>query len=217
MAADLVLWGVGTSRTLRAHWMLAELGHEYHSHPIGSRTGETLTPEFLRLNHRHKIPVLQHGSIVVTESAAILEYLGETFATPADFHAPNDPESRARLHEWSYFVLSELDAGSLYVVRRHLGLREIYGDAPQAVESARKYFSDNLEAMAPRIAAGGRYLLGDRFSAADILLTSCLEWARIERIPMSDVVEQYRQRAVSRPAYPVALERNFPTAARAAT
>ncbi len=60
MAHDLTLWGVGTSRTMRAHWMLLELGLDYLCHPIRSRTGETLTDEFRRLNPRHKIPVLKH-------------------------------------------------------------------------------------------------------------------------------------------------------------
>ena len=50
MSHDLTLWGVGTSRTMRPHWMLLELGLEYDFHAIGSRTGETQTDEFMRLN-----------------------------------------------------------------------------------------------------------------------------------------------------------------------
>ena len=53
----LILWGARTPRTLRAHWVLHELGLEYEKRPIGSRTGETQTPEFKRLNPREKIPV----------------------------------------------------------------------------------------------------------------------------------------------------------------
>ena len=75
MTHDLTLWGAGTARTMRAHWMLLELGLEYESHPIQARTGETHTEEFKRLNPRHKIPVLRHGSFVLTESAAIIQYL----------------------------------------------------------------------------------------------------------------------------------------------
>ena len=97
MPHDLTLWGAGTSRTLRAHWMLIELGLEYEFHPIGSRTGETLTPEFLRLNPKHKIPVLRHGSSVITESAAIIQYLSEMFPKPEQIFIPSTPESyRAR-------------------------------------------------------------------------------------------------------------------------
>ena len=210
MKHDLTLWGVGTSRTIRAHWMLLELGLEYEFHPIGSRTGETMTDEFMRLNPRHKIPVLRHGSFVLTESAAIIQYLSETFSHP-DLMTPRDAESRALLNEWCYFVATELDAASLYVVRRHLGLEHIYGAAPKAVESARNYFVENVEAMAPRIAKSGRYLMGDQFSVADILLMTCLEWAVIERIPLSEPLHEYRRRVAIRPAFQKALERNFPT------
>ncbi len=98
MAHDLTLWGVGTSRTMRPHWMLLELGLEYEFHAIGSRTGETKTDEFMLLNPRHKIPVLQHGSFVLTESAAIIQYLSETFTRPELMAVPRNAESRAALN-----------------------------------------------------------------------------------------------------------------------
>ncbi len=158
MSHDLTVWGVGTSRTMRVHWMLLELGLTYESHPIQSRTGETHSDEFKRLNPRHKIPVLRHGALVVTESAAIMQYLSETFPNSPEVYVPSDAVSRARLNEWCYFIMSELDAGSLYVVRRHDGLKQIYGEAPTAVESAKNYFRHNLEAMAPRIGGATMYV-----------------------------------------------------------
>jgi glutathione S-transferase len=196
---------------MRPHWMLLELGLDYDYHSIGSRTGETMTDEFLRLNPRHKIPVLQHGSFVLTESAAIIKYLSETFANPELIAIPRNEKERATLNEWCYFIATELDAGSLYVMRRHAGLEHVYGAAPKAVEAARGYFTENAEAMAPRIAESGQYLMGDRLSAADILLMTCLDWAVTERIPLSETLHQYRSRVADRPAYQVALERNFPS------
>ena len=89
--SDLTVWGIGTSRTMRVHWMLMELGLDYHFHPIQSRTGETRTEEFLRRNPKHKIPVLQHGAHVLTESAAIVTYLSEVFAPPDGLYVPGDP------------------------------------------------------------------------------------------------------------------------------
>lgn len=58
---DLTLWGAGTSRTIRAHWAMHELGLSYKVKPIGPRTGETKTAEYTRLNPRQKIPLLQDG------------------------------------------------------------------------------------------------------------------------------------------------------------
>lgn len=208
MASDVILWGVGTSRTMRAHWMLLELGVDYRFHAIGSRTGETQSGEFLRLNPRHKIPVLQHGSLVLTESAAIVEYLSETFPNP-QIYRPSNPQSFAALHEWCYFIMSELDAASLYMVRRHLGLKHIYGEAPVAVQAAKTYFSHNLEAMAPRIGIASPYLFGTKLSIADILLMTCLEWALAEKVTLPESIMKYRERLAGRSAYQAALARNF--------
>jgi len=205
---DLILWGVGTSRTMRAHWMLHELGLDYESRPIQSRTGETLAEEFRRLNQRHKIPLLQHDSFVLTESAAIIQYLGETFPRSETVYVPADHRERAALNEWCYFIMTELDAASLYVVRRHEGLSQIYGEAPTAVASAKTYFLHNLEAMESRIVRAA-YLFGDRLSAADILLVSCLDWALSADIVIPATLLDYRNRIVFRPAYQAAFEKNF--------
>lgn len=209
MTHDLTLWGVGTSRTMRAHWMLLELGLEYEFHPIRSRTGATRTDEFRRLNPRHKIPVLRHRSFVLTESAAIIQYLSETFPNPKVIHVPSDAASRAALNEWCYFIISELDASSLYVVRRHEALKQIYGEAPTTVESAKDYFRHNIEAMASRVGSGNPYLLGERLSIADVLLMTCLDWAALCGIPLSEPLSHYRQRLAQRPAYQAALKKNF--------
>jgi glutathione S-transferase len=208
MSHELTLFGIGTSRTMRAHWMLLELGLDYESRPIYSRTGETVTDEFRRLNPRHKIPVLQHGSFVLTESAAIIHYLAEKFADPANIYIPKDPQACACLNEWSYFIMTELDASSLYVVRRHEGLAAIYGKAPAAVDSAKAYFLHNLEVMTPRIPRSG-YLFGNLLSSADILLMTCLDWASADDIALPRGVLDYQQRVAQRAAYQEAMKRNF--------
>lgn len=209
MRNELTLWGVGTSRTMRPHWMLIELGLEYDSRPIGPRTGETLSEDFRRLNPRHKIPLLQHRSLAVTESAAIVNYLGEAFPRPDLMFVPRDAAERARLGEWCYYIMTELDAASLYIVRRHEGLKEIYGAAPVAVEAAKNYFMHNLEAMDSRIGEAP-YLLGERFSAADILMMTCLEWAITCHLQLPSEAAAYRERIAQRPAYKAALRKNFP-------
>jgi glutathione S-transferase len=208
--ASLVLWGVGTARAFRAHWMLAEMRLPYISHRIQSRTGETMTAEYLKLNPRHKIPTLQHGTLCMGESAAIVHYLCERFETPADFYAPSDPAARAKINEWCYFVMNELDGHTLYVIRRHVGLKHIYGEAPEAVASAKIYFREQIEALEPTFVATGNYLFGEHLSIADMLLATCLDWAVGVDIPLPDPVMAYRERVSRRPAYGVAEYRNDP-------
>jgi glutathione S-transferase len=209
MSHNLTLFGVGTSRTMRAHWTLTELDLDYESVPIQSRTGETLTDEFRHLNPRHKIPVIRHGSFVLTESAAIVQYLSDTFADRKKLYAPRDAQSRATLNEWCYFIMTELDAGSLYIARRHEGLASVYGAADTAVSAAKTYFLHNLEAMTPSIDRGP-YLFGEHLSGADILLMTCLDWAMLSEIALPKPADDYRLRIAQRPAYQAALKRNFP-------
>ena len=80
MQQTIELWGSGTARTHRTLWMAHELELEFTHFPIGPRTGQTKTPEFLALNPRHKVPLLRHGDMVLTESAAILIYMTEHLA-----------------------------------------------------------------------------------------------------------------------------------------
>jgi glutathione S-transferase len=94
MAPDrphLILWGVTTSRTLRALWALHELGLDYTLHRIQPRTGETQTAEFARINPRRKIPVLQDGDFTIAESPAIVAYLSDTYGTADNALIPRDP------------------------------------------------------------------------------------------------------------------------------
>ncbi len=205
---DLEIWGIGTTRAMRAHWVALELGLDYECHAIGSRSGETKTAEYTRLNPKQKIPVLQHGDLVLSESAAIVQYLTETYPTPPDFFVPANAAERAKLNEWCFFIMMELDAHTLYVMRRHDGLKEIYGAAPVAVDSAREYFLKYLDAMTPRIE--GPYVMGEKFSVADVLLMTCLDWALAYDIALPPAIMAYRDHVARRPAYQRALRVTYP-------
>ena len=205
---DLVLWGAGTTRTLRPHWVLHELGLDYEKRLIGSRTGETQTAEFRALNPRGKIPVLQDGDLVLAESAAIINYLVENYAPGSGLVPPPGTPQRALYDQWCFFVMTELDAHTLYVLRRHEDLAALYGAAPNAVQAAREGFARQVAAVTRTLRSGGPYLLGDGFTCADVLLTTCLTWARYCKIPLAPELAEYVQRLMARPAYRTAAEVN---------
>ena len=75
----ITIWGGATSRTLRAHWACEELELTYTPKLIGSRTGATQSEAFRRLNPKEKIPVLIDDELVLSESAAIVTYLADTY------------------------------------------------------------------------------------------------------------------------------------------
>ena len=113
---------------------------------------------------------------MLTESAAIVTYLGEHYGPPSK--RPCDPpEQRARYNEWVSFICMELDATSLYVLRRHEGLPDIYGAAP-SVRVARDYFTKMIAAAAVKFGPDQTYLLGDDFTGADLLMMTVLAWAK---------------------------------------
>lgn len=204
------LWGVGTSRTLRAHWMLHELEIAYNMRPITSRSGETLTPEYTKLNPSQKIPVLQDGDLVLCESAAIVNYLAAQYGADRGLSPPALPRERARYDQWCFFAMMELDANTLYVIRKHEDLHVIYGEAPHALQAARDGFARQAHAAAQRLAQGGPYVLGDQFSGADILFTTCLNGALRRKIALPDALHEYLRRTTARPAYQRAWAVNQP-------
>ena len=170
------IWGGATSRTLRAHWACEELELTYTPRLIGSRTGETQSAEFRRLNPKEKIPVLCDGDLVLSESAAIVTYLADTYGRGNLAPLPFTPE-RALYNQWLSFIQMELDAHTLYVMRKHKDLANLYGEAPAAIETAIAGFNKQIQVVTEHLATRP-FLLGEHFTGADIMLTSILTWAQ---------------------------------------
>src|SRR3954451_4966263 len=211
---QLTLWGVGTSRTVRPHWAMHELDLPYTTRPIGPRTGETKTAEYTALNPRQKVPLLQDGDFCIGESAAIVAYLSRTYSTPERALIPETQRDYAAWLEWCFFIVTELDSTSLYVMRRHSAnaLGPIYGVAPEGVAKAGEYFREQLRHVEIALSDGRQFLMGDKFTSADILLTTCLDWAILYGVAICDNAQPYLERIQARPAYQLAKAANVPLA-----
>ena len=204
MTHNLTLWGVGTSRTIRAHWALHELNLPYEKKPILPRSGETKTAEYTALNPRQKIPLLQDENLTIGESAAIVAYLAQKYPPSAGALIPTNSDDYAKWLEWCFFIVTELDSTSLYVMRRHgtkQGLAHIYGDAPEVVTKAGEYFRAQLRHVEAALSDGRGYLMGDTFTTADILLTTCLTWALDYGVGICDNAVPSLDRVTSRAGY----------------
>jgi glutathione S-transferase len=147
---------------------------------------------------------------VLTESAAIVTYVSEAFPAPAGFFVPRDARERAVLNEWCYFIMTELDALSLYDIRRHQDLFDIYGKAPEAIAAARENFTDLTGALFGAARRDTEYLMPQGFSVADILLSTCLASAVARGIALCDYLAAYRDRITRRPAWRAAWAINYP-------
>ena len=208
MSKSRILWGVGTSRTIRAHWALIELKLSYKTEIIRTRTPDTETAAFKSVNPRQKIPVLQDGTLTMGESAAIVTYLAESYSTEQVSLIPDNPKARAKYFEWMSFICMELDATSLYVLRRHWSLPEIYGDSPVANKASEEYFNRMITAADKLKNPKQKYLLETGFSGVDILMTTTLKWAidYNQKIPTNFM--EYLDHMSNRPGYIAALEAN---------
>jgi glutathione S-transferase len=202
------VWGIGTPRTLRPLWALAELGLEYDHRKILPRGPGMEDPPFRALSERHKVPFFEDDRVKIGESAAIVGYLadrhgGDVLPMPA----PGTAEG-AVLLDRTLFIMTEIDA-RIYTVRLHGeppgGLAAVYGAAPMAVQAAKDYVYKSLQEAA-------RWSQ-ERFGTADILLASCLEWARRYEIDLPTLLGDYRDRVASRPGYQAAMASNDPSRA----
>src|SRR5262245_7109542 len=117
--------------------MLHELGLDYETRAIIPRSAEMDDPELARWTRRHKIPFFEDGEIRIGESGAIVLYLADRYRDRARLAPEPGTPARAAFEELAFFVLMELDATALYVLRRHEGLPDVYGEAPAACDAAR--------------------------------------------------------------------------------
>ena len=202
----LRLWGNGASRALLVHWALHELHLPYERRLVGSRTGETQTPEFLKLNSAGKIPVLEDDELILTESAAIVTYLAETYGRESRLVPPVATRRRAKYNQWCFFAMTELDAQALYIVHKHTTLSAIYGQAPQAVEVAKQTFARQSAIVERHLSDGRGWVLGETFTCADILLAYCLHWGEQHALVLEAASQDYVRRATARDAYQAAVD-----------
>ncbi len=207
MNPTLELWGAGTARTLRPIWMAEELELVYELYPIGPRTGETQTDNYTSLNPKQKIPLLRRGDFLLSESLSICRYMQEISSAKLPF-APEDIELKAIEDQWCNFIYGELDETSLYVMRRHYDLKDIYGDAPEVVQSCREYFNRNLKVIEDTLSVQDT-ICGSYFGLADIILVTCLDWALAYKFELPIHTHEYHNTMTKRKAYKKAVQINY--------
>ncbi len=202
MQHNIVVWGIGTPRTLRVHWALHELQLPYETRLIQPRTPQMEEAEFLLVSPGKKVPALQHGTLTLTESAAITRYLMNNFSEQVW-----SVTERAMIDRLIIFTLMEIDATALYVIRRHEGLPDIYGEAPTATRAAYDY-ADRQLAVLSGFLGDQNYCVSERFSDADIHVGSILDWAMMLDIMLPENLTRYHERLRARSAYKAARKAN---------
>jgi glutathione S-transferase len=165
--AKLTLYHAAPSRSSIVRWMLEELGEPYDLHVVSLAKGEQLQPDHLAVNPMGKVPALKHGDVVVTEAAAICTYLADEFPQ-ARLNVPVGDPRRGPYLKWLFFGPGCIEPAMTDRAfprqeeprRGALG----YGDF------------DTVMSVAAQAVEPGPYLMGEQFTAADVIVGSTLRW-----------------------------------------
>jgi glutathione S-transferase len=148
---------------LKARVMLDQVGARYERVELDLFAGETRTPEHFARNPDGRIPVLElDDGTYLAESGAILLYLAEG----TEF-LPADPVQRARVHAWMFFEQNQVEAN--IGVARFLALSGRAETDPWVFTDRQRRGRDALATL-ERGLAGREFVLGDRYSVADLAL-----------------------------------------------
>jgi glutathione S-transferase len=185
------LYWAPRTRSLRALWVLEEAGAPYERVRLDLSAGEQKSPEFRAINPMAKVPALTDGPVAVAESGAICAYVAE--AHPKAGLAPplGDP-ARGRYLQWLFFSPGCIEQAFLVKSAK----AQVRPESAGFGEFNRVF--DVLEAAV----AKGPWLLGERFSAADVMIGLDLHFGIdiFKLVPSRPVLRAYVDRCLARPA-----------------
>jgi glutathione S-transferase len=192
MTDKLIFYTNPMSRGRIARWMLEEVGRPYET--VLLDYGTTMKgADYLAINPMGKVPAIRHGDIVVTEGAAICAYLADAFPD-AGLAPPPGSGLRGPYYRWLFFAAGPVEAA---VTAKSLGL---LAPADKKMMAGYGSFEETIDALEKAV-AGGPYICGEQFTAADVYAGSQIGWGMmfgsIEKRP---VFERYFGRISSRPA-----------------
>ncbi|HSF96670.1 MAG TPA: glutathione S-transferase family protein [Thermohalobaculum sp.] len=192
MTDELVFYTNPMSRGRIARWMLEEIGEPYRTQVV--EYGPAMkSAEYLAVNPMGKVPALRHGEAVVTETAAICAYLADAFPQAGLAPPPGDP-LRGPYYRWLFFGAGPLEAAT---TNQAMGVVVPEDNRGMVGYGSLELVLDTLETAV----SGRDYLVGDRFSAADIYIGSHLGWGMsFGTIETRPAFEVYAGRLLARPA-----------------
>lgn len=176
--------------------MLEELGRPYERVLIDVRDPERDDPEaFRRASPLGKVPALADGDVYVSDSATICLYLADRYSLGELAPRLDDPERAAYLY-WTIFTPGAVEPAMS---------EKFAGSEPNPMSNSWGDFDRVIAALEGALDRRD-WIVGDRFTAADLMLGSSVLFLRMfESLPASAVLEAYADRCAARPAYQRAM------------
>ena len=183
------------TRSLRALWMLEEAGCDYERELIDIRTGAQDGPAYRAINPMGKVPTLVDGEAAVSESAAICTYVADRFPEAGLAPAIDDP-ARGRYLRWLFFSGGCIEPAYM---QQAMGWET---NKSQAAWGDYDHVIGVLEEAVTDAVKRGGWLLGDAFTAADVMIGLDLYFGiNFKMVEPRPVFDTYVARCTDRPAY----------------
>jgi glutathione S-transferase len=206
--AQLTLYHASPSRSSIVLWMLEEVGQPYDIKLIRLSAGDNLNPEYLAINPMGKVPALKHGDVVITEVAAICAYLADEFPDKK-LNIPVGTPKRGEYFKWLFFGPSVIEPA---MTDRAFPRKE----DPRAAALGWRDFDTVLDIVSNAVAKGP-FLMGEQFTAADIVIGSGLRYGMMFKlVPQRKEFLEYAARIAARPSAQRAEAKDKDIAAKAA-
>lgn len=191
--------------SLLPHMMLREIGAPFELRLVDRAKDAQKSPEYLRLNPNGRIPVLIDGDLVLYETAAIALHLIDRHPEAGLAPELGSPE-RSLFYRWMIHLTNTPQAEY-----RAWFYSEEHVSNPAAAPAVKAAAEQRLYGMFDRIAdqlGAGPWLLGERFSAADLFLFMLMRWGRAMPRPPRAVpaLNALAERVLARPAVRGAIE-----------
>jgi glutathione S-transferase len=194
--SKLKVYGVPQSRAARTLWMVEECGVPYE-HVATSFGTDTKSDAYKAINPNQRIPAIDDDGVIVWESMAINLYLAKKYGGDL---APKNAAEEAHATQWSFWVMTEIEKPLLNALFARTGMMGMTKD--EAV--AAKYFDEirkPLGVLNDHLAKH-EFVLGNRFTVADLNVACVLNWASAGRFSLAEwpKVEAWLAKCAGRPA-----------------
>jgi glutathione S-transferase len=204
------LYGVARSRATRPIWLLGEIGKSYEHVPViqayrlkdaGAADAplNTLSPEFLKISPQGAVPVLEDDGFVLAESVAITLYLAKKYGGDL---GPGDAAEEALMMQWGLYGAASVEGPAVAILYVHADERAHTSAGRKELADAREKLTRPFRVLDAHLAAQG-YMVGGRFTAADINMAEMVRYASVEEGFLADfpTLTGWLARLHERPAF----------------
>ena len=186
------------SRATRPRWILEELGQSYELAPVDLMKGEHKQAEYMKVHPLGVVPALQDGGFTMFESAAIVMHLADKFPEKGLAPAVGSHE-RGEYYQWILFAMTEAEPPLVQILQHTRFLPEAERN-PAVIEKSSQRFKTVATVIQDRM-QGREYIVGNRFTAADIVLGGVVRFGdMLGQLGDHPGLQAYAKRLMERPA-----------------